>query len=298
MNNENLKIAIEQIINHKNYKYFIENFDFETRKDFIENIETYNDYLEELLITDENLSIFSKNIFTPEEAESLYKNINSYDEIKSLFIIFNLSDERKETIIKNTPYDEDYKDLIIDSINDEKTKENLKEVYNLDKHIKDLTDEEKLSLIHSLEKNYNILKVLKTIKDELKYEYIINNNLDEYQIKELSESIKNEEILYNIIILDNIKNSSILNEFIELLSDKYKSKTLKTLLSSDGSINISDEIVNIILNMESKYQEEFLLNEELYFYKDKFDYFKTKEIFSKIVYTDSIINFVYKMVKK
>ena len=103
MNNENLKIAIEEIINHKNYKYFIENFDFETRKDFIENIETYNDYLEELLITDENLSIFSKNIFTPEEAETLYKNINSYDEIKSLFIIFNLSDERKESIIKNTP---------------------------------------------------------------------------------------------------------------------------------------------------------------------------------------------------
>ena len=56
----------------------------------------------------------------------------------------------------------------------------------------------------------------------MKYEYIINNDLNEYQIKELSESIKNEEILYNIIILDNIKNSTILNEFIELLSDEYK----------------------------------------------------------------------------
>ena len=86
---ENVKTIIKEICLNNNYTYFIDNYSFEIRIKFLENIEYYNEIINELNLTDEEIIIFSRNIFSSVEAKELYNNLSkkfmtTYDESGSI----------------------------------------------------------------------------------------------------------------------------------------------------------------------------------------------------------------------
>ena len=104
INKEEFKIILEEIINNGNKSFFIDNYDYKARLDFIKYLEEHYEEFEDLyysFLSDEKTQLtFFSSFFKEEEAYNLYYDKNSSESIK-IVALYCLSDTEKIKIIEN-----------------------------------------------------------------------------------------------------------------------------------------------------------------------------------------------------
>lgn len=300
-----LEKIVEEICINKNYTYLIDNYSFEERKNLLNNYDEISYVMNDA--SNEQIYVFVKNIFTEEESYKLYKELepqigkNEDDSfiLKLAAVLPGIDDEIKKSLLQNLVYDDFViKDIIIPSFKDEKLKKYYEEYYDIDKQLDKLsTDEEKMRFLENLSRPWNKIKVIGSFEsDNLKYDHILKENYDEYDIIEIINTIKDNEVLYKISL--KITSESDLVNVLYLMNDEYKVKLLKEILYERTDIKLyGSYIKEYLCELDIKYHDEVFKDSSIFYNKEKINKYNSESIFYNIKYSDRINEIIYELVK-
>lgn len=279
LNMEQIEKIITEIVNNKNLTYFIDNYSFEFRKNTIDELKKYSEQIEEILKSDYDFMLLLSNLYTNSEAKELFNNCTNEDD--KIFYALNLNDEEKEKIINSHPYDDSNMDMLIESLKDEIKKEEYKKRLDINNYIEGKSDEFLKEYITKFSYKYNIVKILKKIKnDKDKYDYMIKYELDIYDARDVISTIKDKKIIADILMNDKIDKGFYINDYLELLNEEYKYKVIENYINTDKDIS---PYIKEISTLSSEYKNKL-------FKLEKFDFKAIDPILYKQVAKDLVID--------
>ena len=172
-----LEKIINEIKNNSNTNYFIDNYSFSDRLQFVDNMIDYNDILEEHLKYTKDVVMFLSNIFSREESKQILNSISNddlyFDDVDRYYIsLFGLTDDEKNSFLHLMKYDNELSEYLIMSFkNEDMKKENWNKHTHTSLYLNTLTDSEKEKLINDYESSNVIAQVISSMSldNQIKY---------------------------------------------------------------------------------------------------------------------------------
>ena len=304
INKNNLEEIIDEIKNN-NTNYFIDNYSFSDRLQFVDNMIDYNDILEEHLKYTKDVVMFLSNIFGREESKQILNSISNddlyFDDVNRYYIsLFGLTDDEKNSFLHLMKYDNDLSEYLIMSFkNEEMKKENWNKHTHTSLYLNTLTDSEKEKLINDYESSNVIAQVISSMSLDNQIKYLKNNKISKDCFNIILQNADLDK--FKKIVLDNDINidSSVIKQTMQSFSNNDKIQLLKNeiLLKKLNSNDICklleylnlDEILEVLKNINyEKYLDRY----------DVVSIFYDKCIYKTYNLDDTLIDYMIRLKKE
>ena len=300
-----LEKIINEIKNNSNTNYFIDNYSFYDRLQFVDNMIDYNDILEEHLKYTKDVVMFLSNIFSREESKQILNSISNddlyFDDVDRYYIsLFGLTDDEKNSFLHLMKYDNELSEYLIMSFkNEEMKKENWNKHTHTSLYLNTLTDSEKEKMINDYKSSNVIAQVISSMSLDNQIKYLKNNKINNDCLNIILQNADLDK--FKKIVLDKDINiySGVIRQAMESFSNNDKIQLLKNeiLLEKLNSNDICklleylnlDEILEVLKN----------INYEKYLNKyDVVSIFYDKYIYKTYNLDDALINYMIELNKK
>ncbi len=300
-----LEKIINEIKNNSNTNYFIDNYSFSDRLQFVDNMIDYNDILEEHLKYTKDVVMFLSNIFSREESKQILNSISNddlyFDDVDRYYIsLFGLTDDEKNSFLHLMKYDNELSEYLIMSFkNEDMKKENWNKHTHTSLYLNTLTDSEKEKLINDYESSNVIAQVISSMSLDNQIKYLKNNKINNDCLNIILQNADLDK--FKKIVLDKDINiySGVIRQAMESFSNNDKIQLLKNeiLLEKLNSNDICklleylnlDEILEVLRN----------INYEKYLNKyDVVSIFYDKYIYKTYNLDVALINYMIELNKK
>ncbi len=300
-----LEKIINEIKNNSNTNYFIDNYSFSDRLQFVDNIIEYNDILEERLKYTKDVVMFLSNIFSREESKKILNSISNeylyFDDVDRYYIsLFGLTDDEKNSFLHLMKYDNDLSEYLIMSFkNEEMKKENLNKYNHTSLYLNTLTDGEKQKMINDYKSSNVIAQVISSMSLDNQIKYLKNNKISKNCFNIILQNADLDK--FKKIVLDKDINiySSVIRQAMESFNNNDKIQLLKNeiLLEKLNSNDICDTLE--YLNLDEILEVLKNINYEKYLNKyDVVSIFYDKYIYKTYNLDNTLIDYMIELNKK